>query len=54
MTLAGLILGLVTLQLFWQAASVDTDDAADCLAKFRSNRWTGWLFLLGIVTAHVV
>jgi 4-hydroxybenzoate polyprenyltransferase len=49
-----LALGLVTLQLFWQAASVDTDDAADCLAKFRSNRWTGWLFLLGIVAAHVV
>jgi 4-hydroxybenzoate polyprenyltransferase len=49
-----LALGLVTLQLFWQAASVDTDDAADCLAKFRSNRWSGWLFLLGIVAAHVV
>jgi 4-hydroxybenzoate polyprenyltransferase len=49
-----LALGLVTLQLFWQAASVDTDDAADCLAKFRSNRWAGWLFLLGIVAAHVV
>jgi 4-hydroxybenzoate polyprenyltransferase len=49
-----LALGLVTLQLFWQAASVDTDDAADCLAKFRSNRWTGWLFLLGIVAAHVI
>jgi 4-hydroxybenzoate polyprenyltransferase len=49
-----LALGLVTLQLFWQAATVDIDDAADCLAKFRSNRWTGWLFLLGVVAAHVV
>ena len=26
------------LQLAWQAARVDTDDPADCLAKFRSNR----------------
>jgi len=32
-----LALGLVALQLFWQAATVDIDDAADCLAKFRSN-----------------
>ena len=28
------------LQLFWQAARVDIDDPADCLAKFRSNRWS--------------
>ena len=47
-------LGFVLLQLFWQAAMVDIDDPADCLAKFRSNRWTGWLLLLGIVAAHVV
>jgi 4-hydroxybenzoate polyprenyltransferase len=33
---------------------VDIDDPADCLVKFRSNRWTGWLLLLGIVAAHVV
>jgi 4-hydroxybenzoate polyprenyltransferase len=49
-----LALGLVLLQLCWQAATVDIDDPADCLAKFRSNRWTGWLLLLGIVAAHVV
>jgi 4-hydroxybenzoate polyprenyltransferase len=40
-------------QLFWQAATVDTDDSADCLAKFRSNRIVGWALLLGIIAAHV-
>jgi 4-hydroxybenzoate polyprenyltransferase len=49
-----LALGLVLLQLCWQAATVDIDDPADCLVKFRSNRWIGWLLLLGIVAAHVV
>jgi 4-hydroxybenzoate polyprenyltransferase len=40
------------LQLAWQAARVDTDDAADCLSKFRSNRAVGWLLLLGIIAGH--
>ena len=39
-------------QLGWQAARVDTDDPADCLAKFRSNRWVGWLVFAGIVAGH--
>lgn len=46
-------LGVAAAQLFWQAATVDTDDSADCLAKFRSNRIVGWALLLGIVAAHV-
>jgi 4-hydroxybenzoate polyprenyltransferase len=33
---------------------VRIDDPADCLAKFRANRWTGWLVLAGIVIARVV
>ncbi len=40
------------MQLAWQAARVDTDDPADCLAKFRSNRAVGWLMLAGIVAGH--
>jgi 4-hydroxybenzoate polyprenyltransferase len=40
------------LQLAWQAAQVETDDPADCLAKFRSNRAVGWLMLVGIVASH--
>jgi len=49
-----LALWLVLLQFAWQATLVDFDDPADCLAKFRSNRATGWLMLLGIVGAHVL
>jgi 4-hydroxybenzoate polyprenyltransferase len=46
-------LTLTAAQLGWQAARVDIDDPADCLAKFRSNRLTGWLLLGGIVAGHV-
>ncbi len=45
---------LVFFQLCWQAAKVDIDDPADCLAKFKSNRVTGWVMLLGIIAAHVL
>jgi len=45
-------LAATTLQLAWQAARVATDDPADCLAKFRSNRAVGWLMLAGIVAGH--
>ena len=39
-------------QLAWQAARVATEDPADCLRKFRSNRAVGWLMLAGIITGH--
>jgi 4-hydroxybenzoate polyprenyltransferase len=48
------LLFCVALQLFWQAARVDTDSPEDCLGKFRSNRLTGWLLLAGIVGGHVL
>jgi 4-hydroxybenzoate polyprenyltransferase len=41
------------LQLGWQAVQVSTEDPADCLAKFRSNRIVGWLLLAGIVAGHL-
>ncbi|HUK57625.1 MAG TPA: 4-hydroxybenzoate octaprenyltransferase [Stellaceae bacterium] len=47
------MLVLVAAQFLWQAARVKIDDPADCLAKFRSNRVTGWLVFAGIVAAHV-
>ena len=47
-------LAIATVQLCWQAATVDIDDSADCLAKFRSNRFVGWSLLLGIIAAHVI
>jgi 4-hydroxybenzoate polyprenyltransferase len=40
------------LQLAWQAARVAIDDPPDCLSKFRSNRWIGWLMFGGIVAGH--
>jgi 4-hydroxybenzoate polyprenyltransferase len=42
-------LALSFVQLFWQAARVDIDNPADCLAKFRSNRLVGWLLFAGII-----
>ncbi len=47
-------LALAALQLAWQAARVDTEDPADCLAKFRSNRAVGWLLLAGIVGGRLI
>ena len=40
-------------QLMWQAARVNIDDAADCLAKFRANRWFGWLLLTALVAGQI-
>ena len=39
----------VAAQLGWQTARVELSSPTDCLAKFRSNRLTGWLLLAGIV-----
>ena len=50
--LAGL--AAVALHLAWQTVTVDIDSPADCLAKFRSNRWIGWLLLAGIVAGTLV
>jgi 4-hydroxybenzoate polyprenyltransferase len=47
------LLVLAFVQMFWQAARVDTDDPADCLSKFRSNRLVGWLLLIGIVAGRL-
>jgi 4-hydroxybenzoate polyprenyltransferase len=47
-------LAAATVQLAWQAARVGTDNPADCLRKFRSNRAVGWLLLAGIVAGHFV
>ncbi len=49
---AAAALALVALHLAWQVAAVRFDDPADCLAKFRSNRWIGWILLGGIALAR--
>jgi 4-hydroxybenzoate polyprenyltransferase len=47
------LLALAALQLGWQAARVNCDDGADCLAKFKSNRWFGWLLLAAIIAGRL-
>ncbi len=46
------LLGLAAAQLAWQAAKVRIDDGADCLAKFKSNRWFGWALLAAIIAGR--
>jgi len=45
----GFGLALIALHLAWQVATVKPHDAADCLAKFRANRWIGWVMLAAIL-----
>jgi 4-hydroxybenzoate polyprenyltransferase len=42
-------LALAGAQLAWQIRTLETDDADNCLVRFKSNRIVGWLLLLGIV-----
>ena len=41
-------LAAVSVQLGWQVATLDTGVPANCLARFRSNQWVGWLIFLGL------
>jgi len=50
---AMLAVAAVALHLTWQILTVDLDDPADCLAKFRSNHWIGWILLAGIVAGQL-
>ena len=42
-------LGVAALQLGWQVATLDIDNAANCLQRFRSNQMIGWIFFVGII-----
>ena len=48
------LLALAAGQLTWQIVRVDIHDAADCLAKFKSNRLFGWALLAAIVAGKVM
>ena len=41
-----LALAPMALHLFWQVAALNPDDGADALAKFRSNRFAGFVMFL--------
>lgn len=45
-------LALATGHFVWQVFTVDFASPADCLMKFRANRWVGWLVLMGFVAGH--
>ena len=40
-------------QLAWQLGRWDWNDPGDCLRRFKSNRWFGWLILAGIVAGNL-
>ena len=37
-----------------QAATVDIDDAADCLRHFHANRWVGWTLFLAAIAGRAL
>ncbi len=47
-------LALAALHASWQVARVATDDPADCLAKFKSNRDFGLIVLAAIIAGRVM
>ena len=47
----GLGLAAAAALLAWQVATLDTEDAANCLSRFKSNRDVGWILLAAIVAA---
>jgi 4-hydroxybenzoate polyprenyltransferase len=49
-----LALAAAALQLAWQINGLRIDDPADCLTRFRSNRWIGWILFAGIVAGQLL
>ena len=43
----------VSFHLKWQLVDVDLDNPKDCLAKFQSNRFIGWILLAAIVLGRL-
>ncbi len=48
------LLGLAGLHFAWQVATLDTEDGANCLRRFKSNRWVGWLVVVALAGGHVL
>jgi 4-hydroxybenzoate polyprenyltransferase len=47
-------LALVALQLAWQVSTLEIDNPANCLRRFRSNKDVGWAIFLGLVADMAV
>ncbi|HTH17681.1 MAG TPA: 4-hydroxybenzoate octaprenyltransferase [Magnetospirillum sp.] len=48
------LLAIAGVELYWQVAAGNIDDPADCLTKFKSNRFFGWMLLAAIVAGKLV
>ena len=46
-------LALAFLHFTWQVVTVDMADPANCLAKFRANRWVGWIVFVGTLAGRL-
>ena len=51
--IAWLAVAGVAIHLLWQIVLVDIDNPADCLRKFRANRWLGWIVFVGILAGRI-
>jgi 4-hydroxybenzoate polyprenyltransferase len=51
---AWLGLAAAAAHLVWQISTLKPHDPADCLAKFRANRYLGWLLLLGLLAGRAL
>lgn len=46
-----LAIGAMAVQVAWQICTLDVDNPDDCQVKFHSNRYLGWILLIGILAA---
>jgi 4-hydroxybenzoate polyprenyltransferase len=46
-----LAIGTMAVQAAWQICTLDLDNPDDCKVKFHSNRYLGWILLIGILAA---
>ncbi len=44
-----LAVAAVAAQFAWQLAGLDTENPGDCLMRFKSNRFVGWILLAGLL-----
>ena len=50
---AGLGLAALAAHFAWQILTLDIDDPDNCLTRFKSNRFVGWLFLAGLLASSL-
>ncbi|MEL6872203.1 MAG: 4-hydroxybenzoate octaprenyltransferase [Pseudomonadota bacterium] len=51
---AYLALAVAAGHFVWQAMTLDTSSAENCLMRFKSNQWVGWILFVGLLAEIVV